>query len=148
MASFQRITEQLDAKVSTLLTVHLSVIALLAGGYSAVLRPRPVGLVPVRVWIASAVVLLGVSMTSYALLSAFRPIVAAYAEFNHWGCGAGGRVRPLGRPTAQTLTDEAWLAAEAVGRIAAVKNRRVQRAVSWLLVTVLAGLVWWLLLPV
>lgn len=144
LASFQQITEQMDGKVNTLVGVHLALVAVVTGQSGAALKGGAD--LPAPIWAVGAVTATAALVTSFVILAAFRPHLAEYPEFNHWA--VPDRVgRPRSRPSQEELAAEAWQAAEAVGRIAAAKNRSVRRATTWLLITVVASLAWLVLLP-
>ncbi|MEU9152345.1 hypothetical protein AB0D59_17780 [Streptomyces sp. NPDC048417] len=139
LTSFQLVTQQADAKAGTMVTVHVGLAAVIATRVGDLGAPAPTAPLAVLFWLATLGYGLAFTMSGYLLVQVIRPRKAGLAASNRFSLDAaeGGGADPDRQPVT-----ELWETANAIARIAELKNRYAARAVIWVSAMVLAAASW------
>lgn len=138
MASFQQVTQQADAKAGTMVTVHVGLAAVVATKVGSVGAPAPTEPVAVLFWLATLAYLLGFTVSGYLLVQVIRPRTGRHPAPNRFSLDVADHAGATG----DRLAAQAWATADAIARIASLKNRYTARAVCWVAGMVVAAAVW------
>lgn len=150
MSSFQQVTQQADAKASTLVAIYVGLSALLAARVDAFRPGRLHGVRGALVWPATGALVAVVLITGYFLVQVLRPRAAGVPEPNPFSLvQAAGTARagirdlqPTHALPPTSLAPKAWEVANALARIALLKNQYIGRALTALALMVVIALAW------
>ncbi|MFG1947525.1 hypothetical protein [Nonomuraea sp. NPDC048826] len=140
--TFNGYVQQAEAKVTTMVTIHLGVSALAATQVGAV-APHLAASLPSAVGFAAllSIFCVGFLIAGCHLALALRPDLRAPYGVNRFGL-----VRPTkaGRPPASTTKqlEEVRLLIEVLTTVALQKHRRVRRALPWMGLTSVSAILW------
>ncbi|TLS46696.1 hypothetical protein FE633_08405 [Streptomyces montanus] len=141
MASFQQVTQQADAKAGMMVTVHVGLVAVVATKVGSVGAPAPTEPVAVLFWLATFAYLLSFTVSGYLLVQVIRPRTGRHSAPSRFSLDVAD---PSGAVGGQ-LAAQAWATADAIARIASLKNGYTARAVSWVAAMVVAAAIWLML---
>ncbi|MFG2935966.1 hypothetical protein [Streptomyces sp. NPDC048282] len=139
LTSFQLVTQQADAKAGTMVTVHVGLAAVIATRVGDVGAPAPTTPLAVLFWLATLAYGVAFTVSGQLLVQVIRPRKAGLAASNRFSLDAvgGGGAAPDRQPVT-----ELWATADAIARIAELKNRYAARAVIWVSAMVPAAAAW------
>ncbi|MEV6496615.1 hypothetical protein [Streptomyces prunicolor] len=138
MASFQQVTQQADTKAGTMVTVHVGLAAVAATEVGQVGAPAPTEPLAVLFWCAAFAYALTFTVSGYLLVQVIRPRTGRHSAPNRFSLDVAHYSGEVGGQ----LAAQAWATADAIARIAALKNGYTARAVSWVAAMVVAAAVW------
>ncbi|MGP3949965.1 hypothetical protein [Streptomyces sp. 7N604] len=138
MASFQQVTQQADVKAGIMVTVHVGLTAVVGTQIGQVGGPTPPEPVAVLFWLASLAYALTFTVSGYLLVRVIRPRTGQPSGTNRFSLDIAAHSGTDGGQ----LAAQAWATADAIARIATVKNRYTARAVTWVAAMVLAAVAW------
>jgi hypothetical protein len=147
LASFQNLTQQVDAKANMLLAVHVGISTIIV---TQMQTARTEGIASLR-WVAILVYVVSFCMNGYALIQVMRPRTGLHPSRNAFavpdgladpsqGARTGGEGDTGPDLVTRRRSEEAWEAARAVALIAARKNHHVSRAIVWTSVMVVVAI--------